>query len=46
MMKKTISSKKTKRGKKTKAHRPKRRNEPGETAQIHQNIYSEEPPSK
>lgn len=44
MTKKTIISKKTSGGKNIKAHRRKRRLEPGESAQIHQNIYAEEFP--
>ena len=44
MTKKTIISKKMSGGKKIKAHRRKRRIEPGESAQIHQNIYAEEFP--
>ncbi|MGA7854235.1 MAG: hypothetical protein WCA15_12990 [Candidatus Acidiferrales bacterium] len=46
MAKKTITSKKTTSGKNIKAHRRKRRFEPGESAQIHQNIYAEEFPFK
>jgi hypothetical protein len=46
MTKKTIISKKTSAGKNIKAHRRRRRIEPGESAQIHQNIYTEEFSSK
>ncbi len=46
MAKKTIISKKTSGGKNIKAHRRKRRIEPGESAQIHQNVYAEEFSSK
>jgi hypothetical protein len=46
MAKKMITSKKTTGGKNIKAHRRKRRFEPGESAQIHQNIYAEEFPFK
>lgn len=43
MTKKTIISKKTNGGKNIKARRRKLRIEPGESAQIHQNIYEEFP---
>lgn len=43
MTKKAIISKKTNDGKNIKAHRRKLRIEPGESAQIHQNIYEEFP---
>ncbi len=46
MAKKKIISKKTSGGKNIKAHRRKRKIEPGESAQIHQNIYAEEFSSK
>ena len=42
MAKKMLPSKKTMGAKNIKAHRRKRRFEPGERAQIHQNIYAEE----
>jgi hypothetical protein len=46
MTKKTIISKKANAGKNSKVRRRKRRIEPGESAQIHQNIYAEELSSK